>query len=155
MRDPVLIGRMIRIHRRVLSRMIAHARRAYPVECCGLLSGREGLIERSHEASNEKASPREFQIPVRELFDFFLHFRSAGREHLGIYHSHPRTPPVPSRRDVLGFHYPGVSYWIVSLEGEEPRVGCYRWCGNGFRKTPFDEADHAGRGWATNPQVVE
>jgi proteasome lid subunit RPN8/RPN11 len=35
---------------------------------------------------------------------------------LGFYHSHPRTPPVPSPLDVARAYYPEAIYAIVGLE---------------------------------------
>ena len=117
--------------------MIQHARRAYPLECCGLLSGSAETIDDARAASNQSNSATRFSVPAEELFAFFKELRQMGRRHLGVYHSHPRSEGLPSARDKEEFHYPEVSYWIVSLQEDEPDVGCFRWRRKAFEKVPF------------------
>lgn len=144
MREPV------RIRRIALAKMVNHARRELPLECCGLLSGRDGVIEKVHPAHNQKRSRTEFLIPIQELFAFFKDLRHSGRDHLGIYHSHPATEAFPSVRDAAEFHYPGVSYWIISLGAQDPVVRCFLWEDTGFNETAF-EPD----GSSPMPQALE
>ena len=117
--------------------MVEHARREYPLECCGFLSGSGREIDSIQPTGNERHSREEFFVPVDELFAFFRELRHSGQEHLGIYHSHPSSECLPSSRDVAEFHYPGVSYWIVSLQGEEADIGCFLWDKVGFEKVSF------------------
>ena len=42
------------------------------------------------------------------------------------------------------FHYPGVSYWIVSLKGEEPDVRCFRWDERDFKNVDFEVLEDHG-----------
>jgi proteasome lid subunit RPN8/RPN11 len=133
----------VRIQGEVLEKMVEHARREYPLECCGLLSGSGWEIDGIRETGNHRQSRSEFFIPVEELFAFFRELRRSGREHLGIYHSHPTSRSLPSSRDVAEFHYPEVSYWIVSLKGEEPDVRCFRWDERDFKNVDFEvHEDH-------------
>ena len=127
----------IRIHAAVLRRMIEHARREAPMECCGFLSGTEGRIERIHPMENRSKSPKEFSVAPRALLDFFRQQREASTDFLGIYHSHPTAPAKPSAKDISDFHYPGVSYWILSLAQATPDIGCYRWGKMGFETCAF------------------
>ena len=127
----------IQISFKVLQQMIDHARSEYPQECCGLLSGRDVLIDGICPTVNQKESVREFFIPIRDLFDFFRELRRKRKEHLGIYHSHPYSKPYPSARDISEFHYHKVSYWIVSLKLAKPEVRCFRWGRTGFKDHPF------------------
>ncbi|MEE8349111.1 MAG: M67 family metallopeptidase [Acidobacteriota bacterium] len=125
------------IHREILEQMIQHARRDFPLECCGLLSGSGETIDHTWPASNQSQSPREFSVSAKELFAFFKELRQTGRRHLGIYHSHPRSGVLPSARDIEEYHYTDVSYWIISLENDEPDCGCFRWHQEGFERIPF------------------
>jgi len=117
--------------------MVEHARREHPLECCGLLSGSGWEIDGIRETGNQRQSCDEFFVPVEELFAFFQELRRSGKEHLGIYHSHPTSRSLPSSRDVAEFHYPEVSYWIVSLKGEEPDVRCFSWDKGNFQNVDF------------------
>lgn len=106
--------------------MIQHAVSEAPLECCGLMTGRQRTINSIHKCTNELRSKESFHIPAEELFDFFRHIRGSENEFLGIFHSHPSTPAIPSRKDKDEFHYPDVSYWIVSLFHDLPVVRCFR-----------------------------
>jgi proteasome lid subunit RPN8/RPN11 len=125
------------IDRKVLEQIIQHARHTYPLECCGLLSGLGEAIDRVRKTPNQSRSSKEFSVSPEELFAFFKELRQTGRRHLGIYHSHPWSESLPSKRDQTEFHYPEVSYWIISLQIEEPDVGCFKWRQGGFERVPF------------------
>lgn len=122
----------------VLQRMIEHAVCEYPLECCGLLSGTQGVIDAIRPTGNDRQSSTEFSVPHRELFDFFKEIRCTRWQHLGIYHSHPDGDAFPSDRDVTEFHYPRVSYWIVSLNVQKPNVRCYLWEGDSFHEALYE-----------------
>ena len=94
-----------------------HARREHPTECCGLLSGSNGLITDIHQLRNdaEKPETRYFATP-EELFAAMRRIRESGQSLLGVYHSHPRTPAYPSSSDVEMAFYPEAFYFIISLE---------------------------------------
>ncbi len=128
----------VRIAGKVLQEMVEHARREYPLECCGLLSGSGWNIDGIRATGNQRQSREEFFVPVEELFAFFRGLRRSGKEHLGIYHSHPTSRSRPSSRDVAQFHYPDVSYWIVSLKEAEPDVRCFCWDQRDFKNVDFE-----------------
>lgn len=120
-----------------LERMLEHALREDPGECCGLLAGRAGTIETVVCTGNQEPGTRSFLVAPAELFDFQRGLRSSGREFLGIYHSHPAREAVPSRRDAEGFHYRKVSYWIIGLEGRIPHARCFMWGRMGFEEVAY------------------
>lgn len=109
--------RFVRITDRVKAAIEEHAERARPAECCGLLSGENGLITDAHPLRNEADEPetRYFASP-EDLFSAMRRIREAGHALLGIYHSHPRTPAYPSSSDVQMAFYPEAFYFIISLE---------------------------------------
>lgn len=94
-----------------------HALLARPSECCGLLSGSNGLITDIHPLRNDADKPetRYFATP-EELFAAMRRIREAGQALLGVYHSHPRTQAYPSASDVEMAFYPEAFYFIISLE---------------------------------------
>jgi proteasome lid subunit RPN8/RPN11 len=113
-------SRRITITDVVRSELEGHALEAQPAECCGLLSGENGLITDLHRLRNtaEKPETRYFASP-EDLFNAMKRIRESGQKLLGVYHSHPRTPAYPSASDVEMAFYPEATYFIVSLE---PRV---------------------------------
>jgi proteasome lid subunit RPN8/RPN11 len=116
----------MRMRRAVIDAMIAHARAEAPVECCGLLIGREGLVEESRPARNLRNSPVAYLVDPQEHFEAIRSARLAGRVVVGAYHSHPRSPAVPSATDVAEAYDPGLLYVIVSLQPGSPDVRAYR-----------------------------
>ena len=112
-----MVGCTITITEAVKDAMIDHARRASPAECCGLLSGGNGVITDWHPLRNVADKPeRRYYAPPEDLFAAMRRIREARQTLLGIYHSHPRTPAYPSESDVEMAFYPEAVYFIVSLE---------------------------------------
>lgn len=134
--------------RSVLDEMVRHAREAAPNECCGLLIGREGRIEEAVRARNVRESPTAFQVDPADHFAALRKARAEGREILGAYHSHPRSPASPSPRDVAESHDPALVHVIVSLAEGEPRIGAFRITAAGVQVVPLAVApatDGCGR----------
>ena len=90
---------------------------AHPSECCGLLSGENGVITTLHALPNQADRPevRFFATP-EGLFAAMRRIRESNQSLLGIYHSHPRTAAYPSASDVEMAFYPEAVYFIISLE---------------------------------------
>lgn len=128
---------MLKISRDVVREMTRHAVAELPNECCGMLSGKRGLIDGIRRCTNELASPSEFSVPPRELFEFFRSLREDDNELMGIYHSHPDGPGIPSTRDKEEFYYRDASYWIVSLNNGLASVGCFKWGLEGFEEVVY------------------
>lgn len=97
--------------------MEGHAIAARPAECCGLLSGKNGLINGIHYLRNESDRPevRYFASP-EDLFAAMKQIRESSQKLIGIYHSHPRSSAYPSVADVQMAFYPEAVYFIISLE---------------------------------------
>ena len=108
-----------------LDAIVAHAREESPNECCGLLVGAGHVIEDSVRTTNLKSSPTAYLIDPADHFAEIRRARTEGRAILGAYHSHPHSPPVPSRTDVDEAHYPDFVYVIVSLEPPLPQIRAY------------------------------
>lgn len=128
----------------VLDGMVEQARQQAPLECCGLLTGKDGLIDRAVPMANAAASATRFEVAPQDLFDFFRQVRRSSRRLMGIYHSHPASPAVPSQRDIDEFRYPEATYWIISLAQEPPSIRCWRWVRMGFREVNY-RREHPSR----------
>lgn len=106
----------------VLDGIHAHAERAQPEECCGLLLGAAHDIRAFHEARNSAASPRtRYTINPEDHFAAIRAARAAGLEVVGAYHSHPVSDAVPSATD-RAEAFPHFLFVIVSLMGPSPAV---------------------------------
>ena len=116
----------IRIARRVIEGMLAHARLEPELECCGLLAGpgEPGAgcaITEILRAENALRSATQFEIAPRELLRLHREMRERGLELMGIYHSHPRGENAPSETDVAKAFYPDVVYVILGVGGNVAR----------------------------------
>ena len=113
----------------LIEQIVAHARRDFPNECCGMIAFDErGHAVSVHEADNTAASPFRFEVDGVELHRTLTAIEDAGRELGAIYHSHTRSEPYPSQTDVnFAAGWPGVEWLIVGLAGEdEPEVRSFR-----------------------------
>jgi proteasome lid subunit RPN8/RPN11 len=107
--------------------MLAHARTTAPNECCGLLLGMAGRIERSLAARNLEPGPTSYLIDPADHFAAIRAARAEGREVLGAYHSHPAAEAIPSRRDIAEACGSDFVYVIVSIRpAERSEVRAYR-----------------------------
>jgi proteasome lid subunit RPN8/RPN11 len=117
----------LRIPRRLFEAMLAHARATLPAECVGFLAGRpDGTVTELLPLVNRLADPRRFEADPRSQLDAERRCRQLGLTILAVYHSHPASPPVPSRTDTD----PDQNLWvgqpvrcvIVSLLEPQPQV---------------------------------
>src|SRR5450755_2958734 len=112
---------MIRIESIPLAEMKAQAAHIFPDECCGFLFGienKDGIrkISKIWVVNNAKPGDkrRRFEITGR---DYMLAEQFALENNLvllGIYHSHPNHPAIPSEQDRMAAQ-PYFSYIIISV----------------------------------------
>ena len=109
-----------RVPAMLVDELIAWARQGYPNEACGVIAGDAfaadgGRALRFVGTRNADASPFRYRIDAEEQLRVFLEIEDAGEEIWGIFHSHVRSPAVPSPTDVGLAFYPGSLYLICSL----------------------------------------
>jgi proteasome lid subunit RPN8/RPN11 len=122
----------------VAAAIVAHARAAAPEECCGILVGAGERIDRAVTARNiAKERRRRFLIEPKDHLDALRSARGEGLDVIGFYHSHPRSPAVPSPTDLAEANYPGYLFLIVSLSDEPPDLRLYQFRSGNFLSLPF------------------
>jgi proteasome lid subunit RPN8/RPN11 len=100
----------------LLDRIVAHARRDFPNECCGMVGARDGRAVSVHEAENLAASPLRFEVDGLAVHHAIEEIEGDGGELGAIYHSHTRSEPYPSQTDInFAAGWPGVEWIIVGL----------------------------------------
>ncbi len=107
---------MLRIPKGVCQKMLDHAKREWPLECCGILGGKDKTVQKSFELQNAEKSPVLYSMVPGEQIKVFEEMEKESMEMIAIYHSHPKTIPFPSETDVKLAFYPDVSSVIVSLK---------------------------------------
>jgi len=100
----------------VRSALAEHAAAEAPNEACGLLVLRNGTAERYEAGRNLAGSAYRFELEV----DPELWFLEDDGYELAVVHSHPSSPPRPSRTDVenIGL-WQGKPYLIYSLRDDD------------------------------------
>ena len=128
--------------REVYQAMLDQARAELPNECCGLLTGTvEGGVGRvvaRYPLVNKLASPVEFLSEESSMFAAFKDMRKRGLDVLAVYHSHPTTEPVPSRKDLAQNYSEDVMNLIISLAGPEPEVRAWWLTPSDYREAEWE-----------------
>ena len=114
------------------------ARAAYPDEACGCLLGLRsaGRVEVRHarlgtNTNTERARDR-YELDPRDLLRADDEARALGLDVVGIWHSHPDHPAVPSETDRTGA-WEGWSYVIVAVgSGGVSGIRAWRLSGDAF-----------------------
>lgn len=100
--------------------IIEDAIRTFPDECCGFLLGTEQGEERTIEDilivenAKEGDKRRRFKITAQDYMKAERFALEKELDLLGVYHSHPNHPSVPSEHD-RKVAQPFFSYLIVSI----------------------------------------
>jgi [CysO sulfur-carrier protein]-S-L-cysteine hydrolase len=100
----------------VRSALVEHAEAELPNEACGLIALSGGVADRFFPGRNRVASPYRFELEINPEIWFL---EDDGFE-LAVFHSHPSSPPRPSRTDVesIGL-WEGKPYVILSVRSGE------------------------------------
>jgi [CysO sulfur-carrier protein]-S-L-cysteine hydrolase len=139
----------------LLDEMVAHARKEFEAECCGILAcepdGRADARRAVslHRATNvfagrldaggRDAGRKRFEIDGKEVLRVWNECEAAGLELGAIYHSHTHTDPYPSQTDVnFAANWPGVEWVILGLANGEPEVRCYLIEDGEIREVPLE-----------------
>jgi [CysO sulfur-carrier protein]-S-L-cysteine hydrolase len=131
---------VLRIPRRLLEEMLDHAREEAPRECCGMIAARDDAAVAIHRVTNVAVNRKTaYVMHGQEMYDAMQAIDEAGLEIGAIYHSHPRSEPVPSPTDVnLARNWPGLRWLIVGLDGDRPVVRTWRIDGTAFHEDPHE-----------------
>jgi proteasome lid subunit RPN8/RPN11 len=121
---------MVIIRRGELRFIVSHAEKTYPEECCGFLLGlnaREHRILRALSVPNVNAHNRRrrYNVDPKDIMCADGTAEKSNLEVLGVYHSHPDAPPIPSQFD-LEYAWPSYTYLVVAVKnGKENGVGAW------------------------------
>jgi proteasome lid subunit RPN8/RPN11 len=110
----------IDIHTEILEEMHRHALADFPNECVGFFFGETKEDHKTVseyvplENSKEGDQRRRFEVAPLDYIKAEKHALEQGIDLLGIYHSHPLHPAIPSEHD-LKQAVPTFSYVIASV----------------------------------------
>jgi proteasome lid subunit RPN8/RPN11 len=116
---------MILLDSRIRQLLAEDAVATFPDECCGFLFGREEtdgtrlVIDiLAVDNSKEGDKRRRFEISPQDYMTAEQHAFDHDWTLLGIYHSHPNHPAIPSEHDRVAAQ-PFFSYVIISVMDRE------------------------------------
>jgi len=117
---------MIKIPKSIYQQIVEHAKKESPLECCGILGGKDHAVEKAFELQNLDQSPVRYAMAPQEQLKVFDEMEKESMEMVAIYHSHTHTIPFPSETDVKLAFYAEVSSIIISLKEKDPVVKAFR-----------------------------
>jgi proteasome lid subunit RPN8/RPN11 len=139
---------MITIEKSAEKIMNEDALKAFPDECCGFMFGSqdaagnrivsEALPIHNSAVENRK---RRFEIAPKDYLKGEQYAADHDLDLLGIYHSHPNHPAVPSEHDRVAAQ-PWFSYVIISV-GEDGVKNVRSWVLND--NSQFDEEEYSNQ----------
>ena len=117
---------MIVLQTEAQTTIVEDARSAYPNECCGFLLGYEDensrrIITQAMVVNNAKEGDqkRRFAISPQDYQQAEVYAEKENLQLLGVYHSHPDHPAIPSIHDRAAAQ-PFFSYIIISVNSGVP-----------------------------------
>ena len=121
----------------IFAAMVEHCRREAPMEACGILGGVPPLVSSIHPLRNVEQSAVLYTADPVDLIATDRALRERGAEWLVIYHSHPRSAPIPSKVDLKLNYDDPTPKMIISLMAEPPQARLWRLSVDAFEELPW------------------
>jgi proteasome lid subunit RPN8/RPN11 len=130
---------------RFYEEIVKQAREELPNECCGMLAGHlesgVGRVMRRYPLDNAAASPVLFESEPHSMLAAEKMRRQEGLEFLAVYHSHPTSPPIPSKTDLERNYSLDIANVILSLCQNPPDVRAWWLTADGYREAELEWTD--------------
>jgi proteasome lid subunit RPN8/RPN11 len=113
--------------------MLEHAASAPGEEVCGLISGDGESLIGYHRVRNAATDRKvHYLMEPEDQIAVLRALRENGQVLAGIFHSHPATAAEPSATDLAQATWPGVYYFIASMDGAPPELNAFLFDGRSF-----------------------
>lgn len=112
-RTPVTVADNVRI---AVEKALAEA---WPAEGCGLLAGADDntIDEWQHQRNHGPQPGKQFAMEPLDLTRYEKDLDRRNQALLGLVHSHPDCPAIPSETDRrYARNWPGFLWWIVRVD---------------------------------------
>lgn len=110
---------MIKIPKNIVDDIFAQGKDELPIEACGYLAGKDGIVQERYPLTNVDQSPEHFTLDPNEQFDTYKKAKAKGLNLIAVYHTHPETPARPSQEDIKLAFDPVISYVIASISHDD------------------------------------
>ena len=116
-----MVSESLTITAAIAEELLVHARSEEPNEACGLIAGDLGAGRATmfHPARNVEASPLRYNVHPDDLVRIIFGIEDTGDDLVAIFHSHTRSPAVPSATDHRTAQYPDAFYLLATLSDPE------------------------------------
>lgn len=114
---------MISIPKKIIEKIAEHAKQDYPIEACGYLTGKDGVVSDIIKMTNTDKSNEHFSFDPKEQFQAVKYARSRGESLIAVYHSHPDTPARMSKEDIRLANDVNMKYIIYSVKDDD--IKCF------------------------------
>ena len=106
--------------------MVGHCSDGYPLEACGLLGGTldgpgRATVAACYPTTNVAASARVYEVDPRGMLRADRDAEAAGRQLIGVFHSHTHTEAKPSPTDVAQAPDPALALRARLAPGRLPQ----------------------------------
>lgn len=108
-----------------LKEIISHCREVYPYEACGILAGKNNVVEKVFKITNTEKSSVSYLMDSREQFAAMKEMSGKGLTMVAIYHSHPGSSAYPSPKDISLAFYPDTVHVIISFASGNPVIKAF------------------------------
>jgi [CysO sulfur-carrier protein]-S-L-cysteine hydrolase len=106
----------IQIPRKLANELLHLAQLSPTQEVCGLVSSIQQRPSKCYPITNVASQPeRQFLLDASQQIAALKTMRQQGEELFAIYHSHPKSPALPSATDLAMATYEDALYLIISL----------------------------------------
>ena len=117
---------MLTIPKSIVEEIYAQAKAEAPLEACGYLGGKDGVVSVRYPLYNIDQSTEHFSFDPKDQFKVVKEARANGIDLIAVYHSHPETPARPSEEDIKLAYDPSISYVIASLAEDQEDIKAFR-----------------------------
>lgn len=125
------------MERKVYERLIADSRAAFPYEYTAFVAGHRSHVTDCISSPLLQSEEAAFHWDAEAFFSALKEINTKGLQWLGVIHTHPLSAALPSPSDHAGWHYPSLSYWILSLAQPEPDLRAYQMLDGLFHPRPY------------------
>lgn len=133
---------MFCVTRKQVDEVIAHCKRHFPKEACGLLAGNGGQVQQVYLMRNVEDSAIGYSMDPKEQLQVEKQMRLKGQKLIGIFHSHTTSAAYPSSVDVGLALSPDIAYVLVSLKDQaKPDFRSFRIDGQAITEELVQEND--------------
>jgi len=134
----------MRIRKQIVEQLMSHAKKEVPLEACGYLAAKGGIITALYEMRNVDKSGEHFSFDPKEQFAAARDARTKGLEICAVYHSHPASPARPSEEDIRLAHDPQIFHVIVSLAKGSEDIKAFMIKNKSVEPVVLEVVDNAG-----------